>query len=350
MDMKHLRQYVGDSTQLYSVKEYQQIGGKADGTKAIDIKNGLGLDLTISASRGADITYLNYKGDNYSFISPAGVVAPEYFSDKGNDFLRSFTAGFLTTCGLSYAGAACTDEEAKLGLHGRISHTPAEEFSYKVVNEYHPEIHVEARMREAVLFGENLCMNRKYIIKTDSNQIILEDTVENIGFRKVPHMMLYHINLGYPLLSEDAKLTLPSVKVTPRDARAATGLDTHADVSVPMDDYDEMCFFHQLAFDADGMSKMSLYNSKISKGLSITYDAKTLDRFVQWKMMQKGEYVMGLEPSNCHVYGRKTAREDGSLKYILPQEQIKYSLAFDILDGEAEAEQSVKDIKKLIFT
>ena len=31
----------------------------------------------------------------------------------------------MTTCGLTYMGAPCTDAGDTLGLHGRISNTPA---------------------------------------------------------------------------------------------------------------------------------------------------------------------------------------------------------------------------------
>lgn len=51
-----------------------------------------------------DPAYLTYKGKNLSFITPAGVVHPSYYDNRGEEFLRSFTAGLLTTCGLTEIG------------------------------------------------------------------------------------------------------------------------------------------------------------------------------------------------------------------------------------------------------
>jgi len=38
-------------------------------------------------------------------------------------------------------------------------------------------------------------------------------------------MVLYHMNMGYPLLDEDSVVTIPSTKVEPKDEAAAAGLE-----------------------------------------------------------------------------------------------------------------------------
>lgn len=72
-----------------------------------------------------------------SWISKCGIVSPYFYKKEGSDFLRTFTGGLLTTCGLTQAGTPCIDNgiiiEEKLGLHGRISHIPAEKIN---INEY----------------------------------------------------------------------------------------------------------------------------------------------------------------------------------------------------------------------
>lgn len=103
------RKYIGDMSQLFLVKEYCYTSGKGAGLRAVDVANGSGLSLTVAKDRGMDLQYLSYKGINLGFVTPAGVVAPQYYSDKGLDFLHSFTAGMLTTCGLQYFGAPCSD-------------------------------------------------------------------------------------------------------------------------------------------------------------------------------------------------------------------------------------------------
>ncbi len=71
-EIHKMKQYIGHDSQVYGVEEHRLVGGKGDG------------------------------------------------------FLKSFTAGFLTTCGLEGAGAPSVDEGEAVPMHGTISNTPAE--------------------------------------------------------------------------------------------------------------------------------------------------------------------------------------------------------------------------------
>ena len=84
--------YLGHPSQLFGVEEHRLVGGKGDGMRLFEVKNGKGMELTVSADRCADIARLSYKGDNMGYFSPAGYVAPAYYDDKGTGFLKSFTA------------------------------------------------------------------------------------------------------------------------------------------------------------------------------------------------------------------------------------------------------------------
>ena len=121
-----MNSYIGHPSQLSGVEEYRLIGGKGDGMRLLQVRNGLGLEFTVSPDRAADITRLSYEGVNYSYISPSGYVAPAYYDQQEFGFLKSFTCGFLTTCGLSNIGVPTEDESGKTGLHGTISHIPAD--------------------------------------------------------------------------------------------------------------------------------------------------------------------------------------------------------------------------------
>ena len=77
--------------------------------------------FTVVKDRALDIAWASYKDTALSFITPNGIVAPAFFESQGNGFLRSFYAGLLTTCGLSYIGTPCEDEGETLGLHGRLA-------------------------------------------------------------------------------------------------------------------------------------------------------------------------------------------------------------------------------------
>ena len=122
--------YIGHENQIYGVEEMRLVGGKADGMRILNVRNASGLEFTVSLDRCADISRLNFKGDNMGYFAPCGYVAPQYYDDKGAGFLKSFTAGFVTTCGLTAVGNPCTDDGEELPLHGTISHVPAENVCY----------------------------------------------------------------------------------------------------------------------------------------------------------------------------------------------------------------------------
>ena len=98
--------YIGHESQLYGVEEHRLVGGRGDGMRLFQVKNGKGLEFTVSADRCADISRLSVEGVNMGYFSPCGYVAPAYYDGVGDGFLKSFTAGFLTTCGLNGVGGA----------------------------------------------------------------------------------------------------------------------------------------------------------------------------------------------------------------------------------------------------
>lgn len=333
-DKRDILKYVGDTSQLFGVKDYTLRGGKADGVRAVDVRNGSGLEFTVLPDRGLDIAYLSYKSVNFSYISKTGVVAPQYFYEPGLGFLRSFYAGFLTTCGLTYMGAPNNDNGEELGIHGRISNTPAEEVyaGTEWINGA-PVMKVKGRMREARLFGENIVLEREIFTCYGENKLYINDSIENYGFSDEPLMILYHFNLGYPILSSKSYMVSPSVKVTPRDEEAARGTADCSRFQMPTPGYREQVFYHELKADEEGKTFAALINPIRELGVAVRLNKNQLGRLTQWKQMGEGEYVLGIEPCNCAVEGRAKARREGTLEFIKPGEVRKFNLEIEILEG-----------------
>ena len=313
--------YIGHESQLYGVEEVRLVGGRGDGMRLLNIKNGKGLELTVSSDRCADISRLSLGGVNFGYFAPCGYVAPTYYDHVGAGFLKSFTAGFLTTCGLCAVGSPCVDDGEETPLHGTISNTPAEIVNYWTDNKY---IHVMARIRDAQIFGRQLLLDREYLISLDSNEMTMTDTVTNIGSREVPLQMLYHCNIGYPLLDEDTELSIPSVEVTPRNAHAAEDIQNCLKMEKPQPGYEERCYFHKM----QGEAKVIVYNKKLSKGLIMSYDSNVLKYFTEWKMMGVHDYVLGIEPGNTLPDGRDVMRAKGLLEMLAPGERKTHSIKF----------------------
>ncbi len=313
--------YIGHEQQLYGVTEARLSGGKAEGMRMLFVRNGSGLSFEVSADRCADISRLSVKGDNFGYFGPCGYVSPQYYDNRGGGFLKSFTAGFFTTCGLTAVGSPCTDAGEELPLHGTIANTPCESIGHWVTED---AIHIKAIIRDAAMFSHHLLLEREYVCPLFENVIYLHDTIRNIGSTESPLEVMYHCNMGYPLLSERAKVTIPAERVEPRNDHAATALDTCLTMETPQRGYEEMCYYHSLS----GKPTVSIFNEDIGKGLEITYDTAELPFFTEWKMMGEYEYVLGLEPGNCTPDGRDVMRRKGQLEFLRPGEAKEHHLAF----------------------
>ncbi|MBQ4527892.1 MAG: aldose 1-epimerase family protein [Clostridia bacterium] len=320
-----MNKYIGNEKQLYGVDEMILCTGKGKGMKILQVRNGSGLEFNISADRCGDISKLSFKGDNYCYFSPVGYVAPDYYEKEGINFLKSFTAGFITTCGLTNVGNPCEDEGETFGLHGSISNTPCDNICHYIEN---GEIHIKATIRDARMFSHHFVLEREYIVPLFKNELYMTDTVKNIGSIEAPVQVLYHCNLGYPLLQECTKFDIPATEVTGRDEHASNHIDTCLQVESPTKGYQEMCFYHKM----EGTAKISVYNPEIKKGLNMIYDTKELGCFTQWKLMNEYEYVMGIEPGNAYPDGRDVMREKGMLEMLAPGNERKFSLKFEFTE------------------
>ncbi|MGM9682422.1 MAG: aldose 1-epimerase family protein [Eubacteriales bacterium] len=317
--------YIGHEQQLYGVSEMRLIGGRADGMRILSVRNGHGLDFEISLDRCGDISRLSLKGDNMGYFAPCGYVSPAYYDREGNGFLKSFTAGFFTTCGLTAVGSPCEDAGERLPLHGTVSNIPCE--SYQAFAE-NGRLHIRLTVRDAALFAHKLLLEREYVCPLDRNEIQLTDRITNIGSAETPLQVLYHCNMGYPLLSENAKVSIPSARVVARNAHAENGIENCLVMEKPQRGYEEKCYYHTLT----GKSLVSIFNADIGKGVNIRYDAAELGYFTEWKMMGEYEYVLGLEPGNCLPDGRAVMREKGLLETLDPGQEKIHHLTFEFTE------------------
>lgn len=315
--------YVGQALQICGVEEHRLVGGRGDGMRLLEVRNGLGLEFTVSADRCADLSRLSFLGRNCGFFSGSGYVHPAYYEGAGKGSEKSFTGGFLATCGLGNVGAPNTDQGEALPLHGAIGNLPAEHIFWDMDEKI---ITIKAVVPHGGFFADKLALTRTITCSRSANTFTLSDTVKNKGDRESPLMLLYHINLGYPLLSEYAKLYIPSAHVTPRDPRAAEGIDTWSTVEPPQASFREQCYFHR--FDSAGAA--GIYNPELKQGLMFRFDPKELPCLTQWKMMGRSEYAMGLEPGNCYPEGRAEERRQGRLQFLSPGEERQFNLHFEL--------------------
>jgi hypothetical protein len=74
-------------------------------------------------------------------------------------------------------------------------------------------------------------------------------------------------------------------------------------------------------------------------GVYVTYNPSELPRFVQWKQMGEQDYVVGFEPCNCGVEGRRVDEELGLLHCLEPGESHSFTLGFGPITEETDVNQ-----------
>ena len=316
-----MNKYIGNSQQISGAEEVILAKGKGKGMTLIQVRNGLGLEITFSADRAMDISRVSFKGDNLGYFSPCGYVSPFLYDNKDTGFLKSFTAGFMTTCGLTAVGSPCTDGGEELPLHGSIANTPCESYAYRETDD---EIIITAAVRDAAIFAHQLILEREYTVSKRCNKVTLCDRISNIGSTVAPLQVLYHCNMGYPLLSENTVLTVPVTETIARNAHAEDGIENCFVMEKPQRGYEEKCYYHK---SADGTA--AIYNPDSNKGVKISFDKDELPFFTEWKMMGEYDYVLGLEPGNCLPDGRDVMREKGYLQFLNPGKCKAYHLIFE---------------------
>lgn len=349
---KEILECVGDISQLCYAKPVKLSGGKQAGVDAVLVNNGSGLSFVVLSGRGMGIGNADFKGNSLAWISSTKEVASTYYEPAGQGWFRGFYGGLLTTCGLSYMGAPCEDNGEKLGLHGRVSYIPAD--NVWVDSKWDGDdywVWVQGKIRETTVFGENLILTRRISVKLGESKIFIEDTVENLGFEKTEHMILYHFNMGFPLLDKESEFLSPTISYMPRDEESAKGQRDYHKVAAPIAGFEEKVYYHEISSLIGGSTKVALINHKFNNGeglgLYIAYSKKELPNLVQWKMTGQGHYVMGIEPANAWVGGRDKARKDGSLKFLQPGEKRHYHLELGVLSSQKEIEGVIREIQDI---
>jgi hypothetical protein len=328
---------VGRMSQVCGVRLGQLDDGVERGVRTADVWTGSGFGFTVALDRGMDIAAASWQGRSLEWRSSTGIVTPAFFEPEGLGWLRGFFGGLVVTCGLTYAGAPCEDEGQALGLHGRFSDSPA---SHVAVEEgWQGEsyrVSVRGQIRETRVFGENVVLTRTISANLGENRFFLHDVVENEGFNRTEHMILYHINTGFPAVDDGAELVSPTLKATPRDAEAEKGKESYAQFHKPTKGYAEKVYYHDMATDKEGQVWAAVVNRKLGFGAYAKYSKAQLPRFIEWKMLGEGTYVVGMEPANCLVEGRDKDRARGILQFLEPGERREYALELGALTSAEE--------------
>lgn len=334
----------GDYNHLVGFQHYKLNNGIENNVEVVHVSTGTGFRFEVLKSRGLDIGRCYYNEIPISFRSCVPESHPSFYTAFNDGWLRSYSGGLLTTCGLTSIGTPVNDNGDNLPLHGRLSNIPAESFSVK--NKWEKNdlyLEINGTVRESKALSYNLLLERRITAKAGTNTFCIHDKVTNEGFTDIEHMILYHFNIGYPILDRYLKLYTKSSSIKPRDEIAANRSEKFNEFLDPTSNYPDVVYYHNLKPDNGGECQVVIVNEKRNIGFYLKFSKKTLDQFIQWKFLGQGDYVIGLEPGNAQVNGRDIERREGRLKVLKAQTFVEYDVEVGFLSEKNEISQFLED-------
>jgi hypothetical protein len=322
---------LGNLDQLANAIRSTVADGPARGCRAVDLRVVGGIDVRILPDRGFDVGQAWYRGVPLAWVSPVG-ESPPVQDLAGEAWRDAFGGGLVTTCGLRNVGAPSEGH----GLHGRFSHLRA--FDVRVDRTIEDEalvLRAGATIDEVDDAGGHLRVEREIRTRTGRGLLEVTDVTVNLGGAAEPAPILYHVNLGVPMVDEGARLEIDSLEVIPRDADAGRRLASWGEPGRPRDGEPEMVFEHRVRPDPEGWGRAALVNPFAGLAVVLTWRQAELPRFHQWLHRGRGMYVLGLEPANCSVLGRAADRGAGTLPVLAPDERRTTELRIAVEPLEA---------------
>ncbi len=333
-----IQQNIPDMSQVAPIRRSTLREGRAEGVDVVDIATGSGFQFTVLPGRALDISHASYRGIPLCWRTFVGEVAAPYYEPQGSGWQRTAFGGLMSTGGLFTMGSPSVDQGEALGHHGRVSNIPASNvWADSAWEGERYRLWVRGKVAEAAAIGTNLVMTREISTELGASHLTIRDHIENRAFARVEHMMLYHFNIGFPLLSSNARLLVNSEHVEPRDADSIAGLEHWDRFEPPLAGRPHQLFYHKLRPDSEGKAHVLLAGmTDYAEGpmaVYLSYTHETLPWFTNWKCMTAGDYVTGIEPSNAWVEGRATERAAGRLRFLEAWESVDYEVEFGVLAG-----------------
>ena len=327
-------------------------GGTADQVEVIEVDSGA-VRVMILPTRGMSIWRMEADGIRFAWNSPvSGPVHPSLvpiFDPGGIGWLEGFDE-LVVRCGLESNGAPEEDESGKLvyPLHGRIGNLPASSLAIEY-DEASGRLDVIGEVLESRLFIKRLRLRSRIRFQAGSADVELLDDVTNDLSRPASMQLLYHINIGSPVLGEGAKLLAPIDSLAPKDALSAGEIEHWNEFTGPQDGYAERVYFAQLRSDDASLSTVMLRSADHERALALTINTNGLPRFILWKntAAESDGYVTGLEPATNFPNQRSFEEKQGRVVEIGPGETLAFRVTLHPLTRREEVEATAARIEQL---
>ncbi len=325
---------------LYARVEVLQEGPSA-GVILVVLSNGE-FEVTIVPSRGMNIYEARHQDDRLGWQSPVkNIIHPSLSGAQSAGWGASFNE-LIARCGLRGNGPAFDDDGQAYPQHGRISHIPA----YDVTLEFSwarqdkpASISVSGTMDEVRFLHHGLSLRAKVTLVAGKTDIELEDTLVNLLPQPVYSQLLYHVNIGPPVLTQGASLHLMEPDFVPRDNVAARAPGGWSKFGAPKAGFKERVYYNHLIT----RPCVVMHNAQQNKGVRLVYDEVSLPCLSVWvnTASEAEGYVVGIEPGTNFPNSQPEEKSTGrgvelpayasqvfrlTLSYLSTEHQVTYAL------------------------
>jgi hypothetical protein len=322
-----------------AVRSRRLSGGRREGVLLVELVAG-DTKVFILPDRGLGIWKMVVGGVELGWQSPlAGPVHPAFVplgEPSGLGWLDGFDE-LVARCGLVSNGAPDFAANGRLvhGLHGRIANLPAHELTV-TLDEEAGTIALAGAVDETRFLIHALRMETTLVLSADRPRIAWTDTVTNRSARPGTMQLLYHVNLGPPLLGAGAEVVAAIDELAPRDAGAVADVATWNRYAAPRAGRGEDVHFARIRPDAAGIASALLVAPDGAHAAGLSWGADTLPCFALWKNQGAvaDGYVTGLEPATNYPNPRSFEEGQGRVVPLGPGESVRFDLALEHLAGE----------------
>lgn len=343
---------VGRLDQVAGVRLLTLGDGTERGVRLLEFRTGTGFAFEVVVDRAMDIGRCELGGKALGWQSPTGFAGPWYYEPEGLGWLRGYGSGLLTTCGLDHIGFTAEDTAEqyhypakpteRYGMHGRISNRPARLVGYgERWDGDDCVLWAEGEVLQAAVFGENLLLRRRIEARVGESRLRIHDVVENVGFDPTSHILLYHVNVGFPVLDDGAELLVAASNPVMRGSAVDDGYRTFHG---PRPAYVEEVTSHTVHAETDGSVPVAIVNRAHGIGAYEVFNKTQLPNHLIWRMLGEGTYVVGIEPCTNRGGSRQQLRERGELIILHAGETREYDLELGALDGAEEIEEFARRV------
>lgn len=344
-----LMRHVGHLSQVGGVMLLESGDGAARGVRYVEFRTGTGFQFKVAIERGMDVGYCDYRGQSLAWIPATMLPGPWYFEHPESfGWLRTALGGLNTSAGMIHIGNPESADVSHYhfparaaetyGVHDRMAMIPGQLLSYgERWDGDECILEVVGRVVQAQAYGENLVLTRRYTAKLGESRFFMRDEIENAGWLPTEHMLLYHINVGFPVVSDGSEQIAPVTKPPAiPDGLPAGDATEYSRFVAPQKDWLLQGFELEMAAEADGSVPVGIVNPA-GFGIYVVYNQRQFPQYLEWRMMGEGQYAVGIEPCT-NTFGREIARERGQLITLQPGEKRVYDLEVGVLDGAAAVE------------